>query len=148
MIQTRVLDYAVSIGLIGLGIYVALKGSAYGYLDRGIPAAGFFPFWIGFAMAVLSAFNLYRNIRGRFENETIPRRSIAGVFLASAAMAGFIFFSGFIGMLASIFFLMIAIGALFGPVGPRFYVILIVLSAAMTGFLYLVFGVFLQAPLV
>lgn len=148
MIQARQLEYIVSIILIALGIYVAANGIKYGYLDAGTPGAGFFPFWIGTGMALLSGFNLFRNFSGRLENESIPLREIGRVLLASAAMAGFILASESIGMLASIFLLMLAVGALFGPVNVRFYAILLAIAAAMTAFLYVVFGHLLNAPII
>ncbi|MEZ0214311.1 MAG: tripartite tricarboxylate transporter TctB family protein [Xanthobacteraceae bacterium] len=153
MLHVRQLDIYVSIILISLGVYVTYEGLGYGYVERGTPSAGFFPFWVGIGLAVFSAINLYRTVRRHglirpdVAIDAIAYGEIGKVLGASAIMAAFIGLSLVVGMTPSIFLLMLAIGAVFGPRNIRFYLGLTALSLAMTAILYFTFAYLLGVPL-
>jgi len=147
MIKAQHLDLILSALLVAFGAYVAYQGIGYGYLDEATPGAGFFPFWIGIGLMLFSVINLVNQLRRAGLLAGIDVGEMRRVGLTSLAMAGFVWLGGVIGMIAAAFLLMLAVGVVFGPRTRRFYISLVVLSAAMTAVLYGVFGVLLAVPL-
>ncbi|MGX9936562.1 tripartite tricarboxylate transporter TctB family protein [Advenella kashmirensis] len=147
MITNRHLEYIVSVLFIVLGTYIISQAVGYGYVDRGAPLAGFFPFWVGMGMVVLSLINITQLHRAQFHTQEISLSEMGKVALASVLMIAFILSSLYFGMVISAFFLMVSIGILFGTGGKRFYIMLTAISVAMTVFLFIVFKQLLQVPL-
>lgn len=147
MIPLRSFDIGLSALLTLLGIYIVWQGLDYGYQDGAVPAAGFFPFWIGAGLALFSALNLIRNLRHSGLLGAVDRAEIVRVGLVSLALGGFVVLSGFIGMIAASVLLMIAIGMVFGARDIRSILAVGGIALGMAGILYLVFGVVLAIPL-
>lgn len=147
MLQVRKLDIGVSALLVALGVYVAWQGGAYGYLEAGVPAAGFFPLCIGVGLAGFAAVNLVNALRRAEVFSVIEAPELTRVAFCSLAMVAFVWLGGVIGMIASAFLLMFAIGAIFGPRTLGFYARLAIISAGMTAVLYFIFGIMLAVPL-
>lgn len=147
MIQARNLDIGVSALLVAVGAYVAWQGLSYGYLDAGIPGAGFFPLWIGFGLVASATVNLVKSLRRASVLAAIEGKEMLRIALCSLAMLVFVWLGDVIGMIAAAFLLMVAIGAIFGPATIRFYAVLAVVSAGMTAVLYFIFGIMLAVPL-
>ncbi len=147
MIPLRSFDIGLSALLTLLGLYIVWQGLDYGYQDGAVPAAGFFPFWIGAGLALFSALNLIRNLRHSGLLGAVDRAEIVRVGLVSLALGGFVVLSGFIGMIAASVLLMIAIGMVFGARDVRSILAVSAIAVGMAGILYLVFGVVLTIPL-
>ncbi|KQS83581.1 MULTISPECIES: tripartite tricarboxylate transporter TctB family protein [unclassified Rhizobium] len=147
MIPLRSFDIGLSALLTLLGIYIVWQGLDYGYQDGAVPAAGFFPFWIGAGLALFSALNLIRNLRHSRLLGAVDQAEIVRVGLVSLALGGFVVLSGFIGMIAASVLLMIAIGMVFGARDIRSLLAVGGIALGMAGILYLVFGVVLAIPL-
>lgn len=147
MIPLRSFDLGLSALLTILGVYIVWQGLGYGYQDGAVPAAGFFPFWIGGGLALFSALNLIRNLKHLGLPGAIDRMEIVRVGLVSLAIGGFVILSDFLGMIVAAVLLMIAIGAIFGARDVRSLAAVSAISVGMAGILYLVFGVVLNIPL-
>lgn len=52
--RLRNLDRVFTLLLLLFGLYIIWTGSTYGYMQRNVPGAGFFPIWAGVMIAVLS----------------------------------------------------------------------------------------------
>jgi putative tricarboxylic transport membrane protein len=147
VIPLRSFDLGLSALLTVLGLYIVWQGLDYGYQDGAVPAAGFFPFWIGGGLALFSALNFIRNLKHSGLLGAVDRMEIVRVGLVSLAIGGFVVLSNFIGMLAAAVLLMIAIGAVFGARDIRSIAAVSAISVGMAVILYLVFGVVLNIPL-
>lgn len=147
MIPLRTFDLGLSATLTLLGIYIVSQGMNYGYQDGSVPAAGFFPFWIGGGLALFSALNFIKVLRQSGLAGAVDRMEVARVGLVSLAIGGFVVLSGFIGMIAAAVLLMVAIGAIFGARDIRSLMAVSAIAVAMAGVLYLVFGLVLAMPL-
>lgn len=147
MIPLRSFDLGLSAFLTLLGLYILWQGLDYGYQDGAVPAAGFFPFWIGGGLALFSALNLIRNLRHSGLLGAVERAEVVRVGLVSLAFIGFVILSGLIGMIAAAGLLMIAIGMIFGARDVRSVLVVSAIALGMAGVLYLVFGVVLAIPL-
>jgi len=147
VIPLRSFDLGLSALLTLLGLYILWQGVNYGYQDGAVPAAGFFPFWIGGGLALFSALNLIRNLRRSGLLGTVERAEIVRVGLVSLAFTCFVILSGFVGMIAGAVLLMIAIGVIFGARDLRSILAVSAIALGMAAILYLVFGVVLAIPL-
>jgi len=146
VIPLRTFDLGLSAILTLLGIYIVSQGMNYGYQDGSVPAAGFFPFWIGGGLALFSALNFIKVLRSGLL-AAVDRMEVARVGLVSLAIGGFVVLSGFIGMIAAAVPLMVAIGVIFGARDIRSLMAVSAVAVAMAGVLYLVFGLVLAMPL-
>ena len=146
MIPLRTFDLGLSAILTLLGIYIVSQGMNYGYQDGSVPAAGFFPFWIGGGLALFSALNFIKVLRSGLL-AAVDRMEVARVGLVSLAIGGFVVLSGFIGMIAAAVPLMVAIGVIFGARDIRSLMVVSAVAVAMAGVLYLVFRLVLAMPL-
>lgn len=147
MIPLRSFDFGLSAILTLLGLYIVSQGIGFGYQDGAVPAAGFFPFWIGAGLALFSGLNLIRLFRNFGILGAVDKMEIVRVGLVSLALCGFVILSSFIGMIAASVLLMIAVGMVFGARGTRSILAVSVIAMGMAGVLYLVFGVVLTIPL-
>lgn len=83
-------DVLVGLALLPIGAAIAAKGLALGYYDRfGTMGAGFFPFWVGAAMAVggpvMAALALITEMNGDSagaEKPNVEQLRAAGLLLA------------------------------------------------------------------
>jgi putative tricarboxylic transport membrane protein len=147
VIPLRSFDLGLSVLLTLLGLYIVLQGLDYGYQDAAVPAAGFFPFWIGGGLVLFSGLNLIRILRRSGLLGAVDGMEILRVGLVSLALACFVILSSFIGMVAASVLLMIAIGMVFGARDARSVLAVSAIAVGMAGILYLVFGVILAIPL-
>ncbi|MDI6024670.1 tripartite tricarboxylate transporter TctB family protein [Corticibacterium sp. UT-5YL-CI-8] len=147
MIPLRSFDFGLSAILALLGLYIVSQGISFGYQDGAVPAAGFFPFWIGAGLALFSGLNLIRLFRHSGVLGAVDRMEIVRVGLVSLALCGFVILSGFIGMIGASVLLMIAVGMVFGARDRRSILAVSAIAVGMAGILYLVFGVVLTIPL-
>ena len=147
MIPLRNFDLSLSVILTILGLYIAWQGIDYGYQDGAVPAAGFFPFWIGGGLALFSALNVIRSLRHSGLLGAVDRAEVVRVGLVSLAIGGFVVLSSLVGMIAAAVLLMIAIGMIFGAHDIRSIAAVTAIAVGMAGILYLVFDVVLTIPL-
>lgn len=147
MIPLRSFDLGLSAIFGLLGLYLIWQGSGYGYQDGAVPAAGFFPVWIGAGLAVFSALNFLKAIRHSDFLGSVDRMEVVRVGLVSLVLVGFVLLSDFIGMLIASVPLMISIGCIFGARDARSIAAVSAISIGMAAVLYLVFGVVLAIPL-
>lgn len=147
MIPLRSFDLGLSAILALLGIYIAWQGTMFGYQDGAVPAAGFFPVWIGAGLTLFSALNLIKVLRQSGLLGTVDRMEVVRVLLVSLALVGFVLMSDVIGMLIASVPLMIALGCIFGARDRRSLAAISAISVGMAIILYLVFGVVLTIPL-
>ncbi len=147
MIPLRSFDLGLSIMLALLGIYIAWEGTIFGYQDAAVPAAGFFPVWIGAGLALFSVLNIIKVVRRLGLFGTIETMEVVRVGLVSLALVAFVLISDVVGMLVASVPLMIAIGCVFGARDVRSLISVSGISVGMAVVLYLVFGVILTIPL-
>jgi putative tricarboxylic transport membrane protein len=147
VIPLRSFDLGLSVLLTLLGLYIVWQGLDYGYQDVAVPAAGFFPFWIGGGLALFSGLNFIRNIRHSGLLGAVDWKEIVQVGLVSLTLGGFVILSSIIGMIAAAFLLMIAVGMVFGARDNSSLLAVSAIAVGMAGILYLVFGVVLAIPL-
>jgi hypothetical protein len=57
-LTTRTIDRLFAGALLLLGLYVVWNALEYGYMRGTTPGPGFFPFWVGLALAIFSAVSL------------------------------------------------------------------------------------------
>jgi putative tricarboxylic transport membrane protein len=147
MIPLRSFDLGLSAIFALLGIYIVWQGTGYGYQEDAVPAAGFFPVWIGAGLALFSALNLLKVARKSGLLGSVDKMEVVRVGLVSLALIGFVLISDVVGMLVASVPLMIAIGCVFGARDARSLASISAIAVAMAGILYLVFGVVLAIPL-
>jgi hypothetical protein len=149
-VSTTTIDRLFATFLLALGIYVVWNALGYGYMRDATPGPGFFPFWVGLAIAGLSLVNLVRSFRGaeRVESEF----DAAGVYRTLAiigVIVVFIVITPWVGML-------IASGLIIPPLAfiiqpnwtPRLTAIIFAIAAGFPIVCHFLFGVYLQVPLV
>lgn len=147
MIPLRAFDLGLSAILTLLGLYIISQGISYGYQDGAVPAAGFFPFWIGGGLTLFAGLNIIKLLRNSGMLGAIDTMEIVRVGLVSLAFCGFVVLSNFIGMIAASVLLMIAVGVVFGARDIRSILTVSAIAVGMAAVLYLVFGVVLTIPL-
>jgi hypothetical protein len=148
--KTTTIDRLFAAALLLLGLHVVREALAYGYMRGTTPGPGFFPFWVGLALAVLSLANLARSVRG--VERLASRFDAQGLYQTLAivgCVAGFVLAAPWLGMLVASGLLVPAIAC---AIRPRWTARLAVTIAALAlGFpvlCYFLFGVYLQVPLV
>ncbi|NTA13890.1 tripartite tricarboxylate transporter TctB family protein [Agrobacterium tumefaciens] len=147
MIPLRSFDLGLSALFALLGIYIAWQGATFGYQDGAVPAAGFFPVWIGAGLALFSVLNFVKVLRRSGLLGSVETMEVVRVGLVSLALVCFVLISELIGMLIASVPLMIAIGCVFGARDARSIISVSAISIGMATVLYLVFGVVLTIPL-
>lgn len=147
MIPLRLFDLGLSAIFALLGVYIVWQGTGYGYQEGTVPAAGFFPVWIGAGLALFSALNFFKIARQSGLLGEVDKMEILRVGLVSLTLVGFVLISDVVGMLVASVPLMIAIGCIFGARDVRSFVSVSAIAVVMAAILYLVFGVVLAIPL-
>lgn len=147
MIPLRLFDFGLSAIFALLGIYIAWQGATFGYQDGSVPAAGFFPVWIGAGLALFSTLNLIKVLKRSGLIGSVETMEVVRVGLVSLALVCFVMVSDFVGMLIASVPLMIAIGCVFGARDARSLISVSAIAITMAAILYLVFGVVLAIPL-
>lgn len=147
MIPLRLFDLGLSAIFALLGIYIAWQGATFGYQDGSVPAAGFFPVWIGAGLALFSTLNLIKVLKRSGLIGSVETMEVVRVGLVSLALVCFVMVSDFVGMLIASVPLMIAIGCVFGARDARSLISVSAIAITMAAILYLVFGVVLAIPL-
>jgi putative tricarboxylic transport membrane protein len=147
---TQTIDRIVAGSLLVFGIYIVWNAVDYGYMRGATPGPGFFPFWVGTAMAGLSCVNLVRSLRGA---EILDSRfDSAGIYKALAIVAivaVFILLTPWLGMLLASGLLVPAISFAIRPRWtPRFAVTIVAIGVGFPILCHLLFSVYLQVPLV
>lgn len=90
------LEFAFGLILIPLGAVIAWAGHEMGLTRFGVPGAGFFPHWLGFALIASGALMALTSWLGRRRNAPLPTagtmRAIlwAVIFLTAMAVFGFV----------------------------------------------------------
>nr|WP_163500522.1 tripartite tricarboxylate transporter TctB family protein [Halomonas socia] len=146
----RSIDVIFATATMVLGIYIVYGAIGYGYETRGSPGAGFFPFWTGIGIIVLSAVNVLRGLRGIeiFSDnfDSIGLFKTAGI---AVAIVVFILIAPYFGMLLASGFLVIAIGYIIQPKMRATYAYKLGTIGVIFPFsAYLIFSVFLNVNLV
>ena len=147
---TTTIDRIFAAVLLALGIYVVWNALAYGYMRDTTPGPGFFPFWVGLAIAGLSLTNLVRSFRGaeRLESEF----DVAGVYRTLAiigVIVVFIVITPWMGMLIASGLIIPALAFIIQPNWtPRLAAIIFVIAAGFPILCHFLFAVYLQVPLV
>lgn len=140
-VAVGMLACALGGALVPLGLGVTYKGLEYGYTRFGIPGAGFFPFWIGIALAVAGALLVAVSWPTRRERKELawPQQLVwlaaTLAFLAATEVIGL--------LLAGFLFLVVTVRILGGL--PLWIGALAGVLA--NGLLWLVFEVWLRVPL-
>jgi putative tricarboxylic transport membrane protein len=147
MIPLRSFDLGLSVIFALLGIYITWQGTTFGYQDGSVPAAGFFPVWIGAGLALFSVLNLVKVLKRSGLLGSVETREVVRVGLVSFALVCFVLISELIGMLIASVPLMIAISCVFGARDARSLISVSAIAIAIAAILYLVFGVVLAIPL-
>jgi putative tricarboxylic transport membrane protein len=87
------LQRVVSLALIVLGAYVAIQALAMSYYTPVGPGPGFFPFWLGVLLIVLSIASIVAsyvsNTPVLFEDAIIPERAAGMQMVINFVMVGF-----------------------------------------------------------
>ena len=97
---TQTIDRIVASCLLVFGIYIVWNAVDYGYMRGATPGPGFFPFWVGTAMAGLSCVNLVRSLRGaEILDSQFDRAAIYKALAIVAIVAAFILLTPWLGML-------------------------------------------------
>lgn len=88
-----VLQRGVSIVLMGLGLYVIVQSLALSYYTPVGPGPGFFPFWLGLLLILLSAASVIASFVSKmpvlFEDMIIPEPSAGAQMAINFVMVGF-----------------------------------------------------------
>ncbi len=139
---------AVAVGLFGLGIFAVYQArqlpAAYGGMSQDVLGPGFFPFWVGVAVAAVAVIILISEIRGRGSEEPfLPRE---GRWPVLVLLAGTIFYVALFEYLGFVIDTVLFVGLTLWLLGQRPTVSLG--AAVVVGLgLYLVFVRWLGVPL-
>lgn len=127
--------------LVPLGLAVTYESLSLGYVRYGVPAAGFFPFWAGLALAIAGALLLATSWPERHARKEIawPRQ-----LTWLAATLAFIVATEYLGLLLAGFLFLVGtirgLGAISVWTG-------VLVGALACGLLWLVFEAWLMVPL-
>lgn len=148
--KTQTIDRIVAFCLLVFGLYVVWNAVDYGYMRGATPGPGFFPFWVGTAMASLSFLNLVRSLRGTEILESqFDRAGIYKALAIVAIVAAFILLTPWLGMLLASGVLVPAISFAIRPRWtPRFAATIVAIGIGFPVLCHLLFSVYLQVPLV
>ncbi len=108
----------LGIAFIAMGVYAAVQAQEMTLFTEIGPGSGFFPFWLGIILAVLSTVWLVQITFRPFETDGEPflpdRAGMARIFAIIAALFFFTFLAELVGfqftMLAFLFFLLLVLG--------------------------------------
>jgi len=149
-LTTRTIDRLFAGALLVLGLYVVWNALEYGYMRETTPGPGFFPFWVGLALAIFSAVNLLRSLSGA---EVLDSLFDAGGFFKAlailAAIVVFIVATPFIGLLMGTALLIPVVAFVIRPRWtPTFAATILAIALIFPVVGHYLFGVYLQVPLV
>lgn len=147
---TTHVDRLFAAALFLLGLHIVWNAIDYGYMRGATPGPGFFPFWVGLGLTILSAVNVVRSLTGR---ESLDSQFDRQGLLKAAAIIGavivFIVLTPWVGLLAGTGLLIPAIAFVIRPGWtPAFAGTILVIAVAFPVACYYLFGVYLQVPLV
>lgn len=144
------LDRLFALFLMGFGIYILSVGIQYGYFRDGIPGPGFFPFWTGLAMAILSAINLINSIVGKESYaDSLDREQVIPIVGVCAVLAAYLLIVPYLGMLLPVPLFVLGVAFTIQRRWDRGLTLKILASAALLPIgCYLVFGRFLDVTLI
>lgn len=80
-------DVLSGLVLVALGIYVIIEARGWNYMSEEGPGPGFFPFWYGIAMVVLSLVLVLRSATGAATGKPVEWAGVRRALLAWAAFA-------------------------------------------------------------
>lgn len=146
----RILDILVALGLIALGVHIVWMSIGYGYIVRNVPGPGFFPFWVGLGIVLLSVLNLWKALRlergERRDREGWAALRVVGIVLA---MSLTILALPWLGMILATGLLIPIVGIIINGGIDRAFALRIVPAAVLMPIAcYYVFGRFLNVPLI
>jgi len=148
--HTKTIDRMFAACLLVFGAYVVWNALAYGYTRGASPGPGFFPFWVGLALMVLSAVNILRSVRG---TEVLGAEfDLAGLYKTLglvATIAAFIMMAPIVGMLPGSGLFILATAFVIRPRwNLAFASRIIAIAVGFPIFCHFLFGVYLRVPLV
>jgi cell division protein FtsW (lipid II flippase) len=146
--STRTVDRLFAACLFALGLYIIWNALEYGYMSGTTPGPGFFPFWGGLALALLSAVNVMRSLAGA---EILESRfdllSLTKTLGILALVVVFILITPAVGMLVASGLLIPATAFVIRPRWTRtFAATILVLAVTFPFFCYYLFAVYLRVP--
>jgi hypothetical protein len=149
-LTTTRIDRLFAGALILLGLYVVRNALEYGYMRGATPGPGFFPFWIGLALAGVSAINLVRSAIGSERLDALFDRS--GFLKALAiltAVVAFILATPWIGLLTGAAVLIPIIAFVIRPRWtPSFAATILAITFTFPIACHYLFAVYLQVPMI
>jgi len=149
-VNLATIDRIFAAALLGLGVMVVLLGLDFGYTRRGVPGPGFFPFWTGLALCVLSSVNLLRSVAGKEAYaERMALHQVIAILGVAASLGVYLVIARYLGMLLALPLLVLGIAYSIDRswnrrLATRIFVIALALPVAC----YLVFAWFLNVRLV
>jgi len=147
--KIETLDRVFAVFLFLLGLSIAYFAPSYGYMSDGNPGAGFFPLWVGLAIAGLSMVNFVRSVVGKEKlTQEIALPSLIKPVALTGALVAFVFLAEPLGMMLACAALVFAIGWIIRPRWDRVFTAKIVATAVLFPVAgELAFGVYLGVPL-
>lgn len=148
--DTKTIDRVFAAFLLLFGAYITWNAVDYGYMVENRPGPGFFPFWVGLGLVGLSVANLWRSLRGiEVLESTFERKEMAQAGGVIAAIAAYILLVPVTGILLGIGLVVLATAFIIKPrLQPAFVARLVLIAAILPLVCYVIFGVYLQVPLV
>lgn len=140
-VATGAIACFVGVALVPLGLAVTFESIELGYIRFGVPAAGFFPFWIGLAVAIAGV--LLVIVAWPERHARSPLEWPLQLTWFGAALA-FVVATHWLGLLLSSFVFLLLTVRLLG--GLPLWMGLLTATLA-SGLLWLVFEVWLLVPL-
>jgi putative tricarboxylic transport membrane protein len=136
--------------LLLFGVYLIYSGLQLGYLQRNVPGPGFFPFWCGLVVAVLSAVNLARCSFGlELHQANVNAAALAPILGLSATLATYLLVTPWLGMLLPLpAMALIAAFAIEPRMDRRMFAKVVVTAAALPLVCFAVFRWFLRIPII
>jgi putative tricarboxylic transport membrane protein len=147
---TQTIDRVFAGCLTVLGLYIVRNALEYGYMRGTTPGPGFFPFWVGLALAGLSIANLVRSVRGlEVLESTFDATGLCKAFAIVGVVALFIVLAPWLGMLVASALMIPALALAIRPQWtPQFAAIIVTVALGFPFLCYFLFAVYLQVPLV
>jgi hypothetical protein len=148
-LTTRTIDRLFAGALLLLGLYVVWNALEYGYMRGTTPGPGFFPFWVGLGLAVLSVVNLVRSLAGAERLEAVF--DFIGLWKTLGILAAavvFVLVTPWLGMLAASGLLIPAVAFIIRPRwNGSFAFTIVVVSITFPILCHFLFRVYLRVPI-
>jgi hypothetical protein len=149
-LTTRTIDRLFAGALLLLGLHIVWNALEYGYMRGTTPGPGFFPFWVGLALAIFSAVNLVRSMSGA---EVLDSLFDAGGFFKALAIVAsivvFILITPILGLLLGTALLIPVVAFIIRRSWtPSFAATIAAIALVFPVIGHFLFGVYLQVPLV